>query len=98
MRRLPPRATLFPYATLFRSCPPANHGGIDTLATPPEENADDPEVENLLGKTAKRKDRKSTRLNSSHANISYAGFCLKKQHYHNYRAAHIFPLAHHRRR
>src|SRR2546429_2004251 len=68
MIRRPPRSTLFPYTTLFRSwgslCPPGRphpHGKL-TRSTPPR---------NL--------DRKSTRLNSSHGYISYAVFCLKKK-------------------
>src|SRR5476651_2755206 len=64
MIRRPPRSTLFPYTTLFRS-PPA-HGRPDL---PPQRRA----VRPAGG------DRKSTRLNSSHANISYAVFCLKKK-------------------
>src|SRR5476651_2858577 len=64
MIRRPPRSTLFPYTTLFRSIGPVGdahavrHGGRGKY---------------LAG------DRKSTRLNSSHANISYAVFCLKKK-------------------
>src|SRR6476620_11921964 len=63
MIRRPPRSTLFPYTTLFRSRPkrPAVHHRRD-------------DVGGLLWR-----DRKSTRLNSSHANISYAVFCLKKK-------------------
>src|SRR3712207_7113011 len=84
MIRRPPRSTLFPYTTLFRSFnkeflaenyksskgarwkvkgSPGGGGGLDYLG----ENIED------------YKDRKSTRLNSSHANISYAVFCLKKK-------------------
>src|SRR3712207_7224616 len=98
MIRRPPRSTLFPYTTLFRSVLGADHR--DTLATrhsiarwlgaagearralelgakllPDRQRllgADDPDT------LKTRKDRKSTRLNSSHANISYAVFCLKK--------------------
>src|SRR6202035_912287 len=66
MIRRPPRSTLFPYTTLFRS---ALHEAAGT------ELADDvrPAAHRLL-----RQDRKSTRLNSSHSQISYAVFCLKK--------------------
>src|SRR5204863_3210292 len=65
MVRRPPRSTLFPYTTLFRSrrsrcCPRAR---IPARAAPPRG----------------RRDRKSTRLNSSHVEISYAVFCLKKK-------------------
>src|SRR3712207_7825009 len=86
MRRRPPRSTLFPYTTLFRSEAGADRvrglgerrlGAGDRHRSPirpvgPEYDAD----------------RKSTRLNSSHANISYAVFCLKKKN--NY-TARTFP-------
>src|SRR3712207_8267065 len=83
MIRRPPRSTLFPYTTLFRSCAsrqpwgwgePLGWGG--------------PRIDSGQGVTAaapefslwfQRLDRKSTRLNSSHANISYAVFCLTKK-------------------
>src|SRR5258707_3248867 len=73
MIRRPPRSTLFPYTTLFRS------GSLLLLRTP----TDEPWFGQLIKRgqrfsTAKL-DRKSTRLNSSHANISYAVFCLKKK-------------------
>src|SRR5207249_7627745 len=70
MIRRPPRSTLFPYTTLFRSgerrrssrpAPPSCRGGSSAAAPAP------------------RADRKSTRLNSSHVSISYAVFCLKKK-------------------
>src|SRR5438445_8789120 len=66
MIRRPPRSTLFPYTTLFRSEP---EPAIEFPASAPEP---EPSTEITL-------DRKSTRLNSSHANISYAVFCLKKK-------------------
>src|SRR5258707_10529913 len=66
MIRRPPRSTLFPYTTLFRS-PELQRRGLSKT-----EYAGPTLRENL-------KDRKSTRLNSSHANISYAVFCLKKK-------------------
>src|SRR5436189_5727746 len=65
MIRRPPRSTLFPYTTLFRS-------DRDV----PERPAHDPL---LHGRPAGAQDRKSTRLNSSHRCISYAVFCLKKK-------------------
>src|SRR5947209_15363702 len=72
MIRRPPRSTLFPYTTLFRSLmEPDRH----TLARPDEDLT--VAVGHLHGNH--RIDRKSTRLNSSHANISYAVFCLKKK-------------------
>src|SRR5258707_9728913 len=83
MIRRPPRSTLFPYTTLFRSVLPHALGRLDApLDGPPVELRDLALLE-LLGETAGclgvAGDRKSTRLNSSHANISYAVFCLKKK-------------------
>src|SRR3712207_7811315 len=88
MIRRPPRSTLFPYTTLFRSRRThgdgarraghrggavdggAHHGfGAEAVAAPAA----------ALHADHARRDRKSTRLNSSHANISYAVFCLKKK-------------------
>src|SRR3712207_8371385 len=89
MIRRPPRSTLFPYTTLFRSAGvdlllrtlPADHRGRDLAGSGSAEAAryllqvvDAPQDGAL--------DRKSTRLNSSHANISYAVFCLKKKNQH----------------
>src|SRR3712207_8538940 len=80
MIRRPPRSTLFPYTTLFRS-PLAALGGERLLHREPDVFGEG-ELEALghhphhLG----LQDRKSTRLNSSHANISYAVFCLNKNH------------------
>src|SRR2546430_13451277 len=81
MIRRPPRSTLFPYTTLFRSRRPlgAFHHADDLSPSPKELQAmrEGPEIPTLpvshLG------DRKSTRLNSSHSQISYAVFCLKKK-------------------
>src|SRR3712207_7310985 len=91
MIRRPPRSTLFPYTTLFRSgSGDEQHGGDQLL----HDLAGNPQP--LLGvyldrergvlaadvyvpRLRPRPDRKSTRLNSSHANISYAVFCLKKK-------------------
>src|SRR6266542_4147400 len=64
MIRRPPRSTLFPYTTLFRSPPPPSSLCVSSRPS--------------RGRRAAR-DRKSTRLNSSHGSISYAGFCLKKK-------------------
>src|SRR2546430_9430904 len=82
MIRPPPRSTLFPYPPLFRSrnarlqsrprtlhCPP--HGGRLSPPLPP--------TAHLQGRRGVIADRKSTRLNSSHSQISYAVFCLKKK-------------------
>src|SRR3712207_8276703 len=96
MIRRPPRSTLFPYTTLFRSeamCTAAINLGPQLTpaqlfaeartrfdrAVTAATAANDAATLNLalLGRA---RDRKSTRLNSSHANISYAVFCLKKKH------------------
>src|SRR3712207_8629439 len=96
MIRRPPRSTLFPYTTLFRSAvvldeepvphvePVAVQGHLAAL-----EQVRDEQRDHLLGELVgpvvvrrpgdQHRDRKSTRLNSSHANISYAVFCLKKK-------------------
>src|SRR3712207_7941937 len=87
MIRRPPRSTLFPYTALFRSALPAH---CTTLADP-QAVLHVLDAGNLLGTVlgmtfgfpaiyrAGERDRKSTRLNSSHANISYAVFCLNKR-------------------
>src|SRR3712207_7871517 len=85
MIRRPPRSTLFPYTTLFRSFdgavghPPdlVNVGDRAQLGAAVKV-ADVVEREQAVFEV-EREDRKSTRLNSSHANISYAVFCLKKK-------------------
>src|SRR2546428_4414563 len=81
MIRRPPRSTLFPYTTLFRSL--SNYVGTPTLtrALPVIKRYADQSVVlvgNFTGAQPQR-DRKSTRLNSSHDQISYAVFCLKKK-------------------
>src|SRR3712207_8200289 len=102
MIRRPPRSTLFPYTTLFRSqsdrgdtswdpgllieYTDENHGyGNNGVPEPPAQHYLDSQPmpgedcgEEMDGNCADASDRKSTRLNSSHANISYAVFCLKK--------------------
>src|SRR3989454_5259730 len=79
MIRRPPRSTLFPYTTLFRSGRGAAHG-VDVRAEPdPVFKAQPVELVELLLGERQRRDRKSTRLNSSHLVISYAVFCLKKK-------------------
>src|SRR3712207_6946376 len=100
MIRRPPRSTLFPYTTLFRSVLHSDaycvaKAGDTGAAHAFVEYASGPDGQRLLarsGRTVPSRpaiarsdaflDRKSTRLNSSHANISYAVFCLKKQNYH----------------
>src|SRR3712207_7201870 len=97
MIRRPPRSTLFPYTTLFRSreahrqdAPavgpeswilnsqePGTLGGFS--ASPPSLLFSNACLGSLQSSEVYRADRKSTRLNSSHANISYAVFCLKKK-------------------
>src|SRR3712207_8591571 len=88
MIRRPPRSTLFPYTTLFRS--DARRAGEDERATGPlrvleprtgaaDRPAERPDGLLLADDPLVQLDRKSTRLNSSHANISYAVFCLKKK-------------------
>src|SRR3712207_9015942 len=93
MIRRPPRSTLFPYTTLFRSHPllaqsdgrrlKMGPGRIDVGRVPETELDDhgrcDPHEVGDLVVPDEAADRKSTRLNSSHANISYAVFCLKKK-------------------
>src|SRR3712207_7934991 len=92
MIRRPPRSTLFPYTTLFRSRVDAHAAVVDGdepahLDLPrPGVDVDDADVRAVGVREVRRvvdglrvEDRKSTRLNSSHANISYAVFCLKKK-------------------
>src|SRR3712207_7474573 len=90
MIRRPPRSTLFPYTTLFRSLPRACEDAHRALVRTGDEHGvrQDPvhARPDAVGRdrgvdlrSAHRRDRKSTRLNSSHANISYAVFCLKKK-------------------
>src|SRR3712207_7808188 len=77
MIRRPPRSTLFPYTTLFRSH--AQHQ-VRRRALPGRGRERRPRLrEGAALLPAEQQDRKSTRLNSSHANISYAVFCLKKK-------------------
>src|SRR3712207_7747463 len=85
MIRRPPRSTLFPYTTLFRSLPAAGLGQRPLTGEPFGDDgfghrgalALPSGRQNITA--SGRRDRKSTRLNSSHANISYAVFCLKKK-------------------
>src|SRR2546426_7066205 len=81
MIRRPPRSTLFPYTTLFRSSALTRHR-FDAMAPLGDALLDF--VDFLVGRdhcggSGSRRDRKSTRLNSSHLVISYAVFCLKKK-------------------
>src|SRR5690349_23799401 len=89
MLRPPPRSTLFPYTTLFRSQrrrrfrvgirQPGVHGGKAGLGAVADEDEDEGELDHFRVQVSRRRDRKSTRLNSSHVEISYAVFCLKKK-------------------
>src|SRR3712207_8698508 len=88
MIRRPPRSTLFPYTTLFRSTDifanpgPGDAAGVASRGSTQAKLAleDARKVPNLDALASSYlEDRKSTRLNSSHANISYAVFCLKKK-------------------
>src|SRR2546430_8017980 len=89
MIRRPPRSTLFPYTTLFRSLALEHlqegfHAGVAQLAMHPHRVAEQ-QVPRAAGQDRRGEarivaiDRKSTRLNSSHSQISYAVFCLKKK-------------------
>src|SRR3712207_8496102 len=94
MIRRPPRSTLFPYTTLFRSLPDLEqylrdevpevrsvtaHGQMPPTEVEEKMSAFYDRKYDVLLSTTIVEDRKSTRLNSSHANISYAVFCLKKK-------------------
>src|SRR3712207_8734774 len=95
MIRRPPRSTLFPYTTLFRSrhAEPGGLPGEPHAHRHPAGERGHGDGETLVGALGRLgaagqlqdegSDRKSTRLNSSHANISYAVFCLKKQNVDN---------------
>src|SRR3712207_7630869 len=84
MIRRPPRSTLFPYTTLFRSEHVLGARGVLAGQAEVLDGGDGhagqvERVQLVVGQRAVLQDRKSTRLNSSHANISYAVFCLKKK-------------------
>src|SRR3712207_8447470 len=87
MIQRPPRSTLFPYTTLFRSglCFAYPHPRTITPHSPKKMKNRDSRTPSTI---AIARDRKSTRLNSSHANISYAVFCLKKN-----KQAHLLSFA-----
>src|SRR3712207_8576414 len=78
MIRRPPRSTLFPYTTLFRSPRSGRSRVADAEEPYAQRVARERKWQGGIGRRPQR-DRKSTRLNSSHANISYAVFCLKKK-------------------
>src|SRR3712207_7504584 len=88
MIRRPPRSTLFPYTTLFRSLDVGALAALELLGRAPRQqpgrlelrgHVSKLELDRLVLGDRHTQDRKSTRLNSSHANISYAVFCLKKK-------------------
>src|SRR3712207_8057836 len=81
MIRRPPRSTLFPYTTLFRSLrgPLGTTGHSAERRRDVEDRGAEQHDEQRRQDAQDQRDRKSTRLNSSHANISYAVFCLKKK-------------------
>src|SRR3712207_7311944 len=89
MIRRPPRSTLLPYTTLFRSSDPNSrceftphfhrHAYMHGIHVQYAHSSLWVVVQELKSSTTRPIDRKSTRLNSSHANISYAVFCLKKK-------------------
>src|SRR2546422_7206564 len=86
MIRRPPRSTLFPYTTLFRSVRLVHRGGADRAgvqalpcALRREKTGGDGVEADAVRCPLDGEDRKSTRLNSSHGYISYAVFCLKKK-------------------
>src|SRR2546427_6101170 len=85
MIRRPPRSTLFPYTTLFRSIlkqgflPEPDDPGLLPPLVPPVQPLLDLSPKPAPEQDTRDRDRKSTRLNSSHSQISYAVFCLKKK-------------------
>src|SRR2546430_8001977 len=93
MIRRPPRSTLFPYTTLFRSQWIGDDRRVDRQRKHTRECEDQPNADNTIDTCQRRfpssvrTDRKSTRLNSSHSQISYAVFCLKKKKKRNTRTS-----------
>src|SRR2546430_11540414 len=79
MIRRPPRSTLFPYTTLFRSRVPWTNAAKARVASPTSASWSRPTRQMVDRNIPASRDRKSTRLNSSHSQISYAVFCLKKK-------------------
>src|SRR4051794_41701450 len=77
MIRPPPSSPLFPYTTLFRSRPRLRVERLDAAAVRFDQSPDDGQPQPAPARRGR--DRKSTRLNSSHPSISYAVFCLKKK-------------------
>src|SRR2546430_12276901 len=95
MIRRPPRSTLFPYTTLFRSLI-ISAGYFQAMGIPILSGRDFEDHDTFHSPPAAivNQDRKSTRLNSSHSQISYAVFCLKKKnHHHHPRASPVLHLS-----
>src|SRR2546422_7840459 len=84
MIRRPPRSTLFPYTTLFRSIAASGHRVEFRFAPAVNGNSAPHGIQHPRRAPCKLLDRKSTRLNSSHGYISYAVFCLKKKNDHTH--------------
>src|SRR3712207_7921417 len=92
MIRRPPRSTLFPYTTLFRSAAKLLGRPLRTVSGGRLlQRAYVPGTDPGIADSLVPQDRKSTRLNSSHANISYAVFCLKKKMTRQVLTAHAYP-------
>src|SRR5438270_10700213 len=85
MIRRPPRSTLFPYTTLFRSLTDLLAGHADVLFDNLPSSIGHVRSGSLRALAVTTSDRKSTRLNSSHSQISYAVFCLKKKKKNTYK-------------
>src|SRR5690348_17786641 len=94
MIRRPPRSTLFPYTTLFRSLLEGAQATMLDLdfGTYPYVTGSNPTAGGAVTGSGIPPDRKSTRLNSSHPSISYAVFCLKKKTNYHHFFCHIFVL------
>src|SRR5690242_21499905 len=88
MIRRPPRSTLFPYTTLFRSPSPVGTASTSSAARARS-------LRRMFFRRPCDRDRKSTRLNSSHMSISYAVFCLKKKKQHLWRESIAYTIIHH---
>src|SRR3712207_8099351 len=95
MIRRPPRSTLFPYTTLFRSGREPTAEDMEPLSWWLWERMSG--IDSITGELVRvqltGEDRKSTRLNSSHANISYAVFCLKKNKKKGYTLRRQYPIS-----
>src|SRR3712207_7065314 len=93
MIRRPPRSTLFPYTTLFRSSKTMRPAASCDESRPGQQHVPASAAAQDPKRSRSWQDRKSTRLNSSHANISYVVFCLKKKK--NHRSTTLFQTVQH---